>query len=246
MSRLTATALLCLVVPLGACKGCKTEQVQTITLPEAADKAIFATVEQLGPHRCLASVVRTDFKDGVERASHEETVDVAFRSWDRFRVQRLMDGRNVSEIVVVRGKAWMRQAEGPWDERDDAETSRVQLQNTWDIWDEALEPFLDRVQLTEEGKDLLEGRPTQRYAVGLTPLLPDQKLGEGLQPSSLLGTVWIDEAPAVRLMAQVEGTLTDGSRSRTVRLKLARSDFGVDLGIRAPDRADARRAKPGP
>ena len=247
-----------LLVPLAlalGCRGCSEPPVeQGMTLTEAADEATFASVEKLGPHRCLSSIVRTDSRDGVAGASHTEVAEIAWRSWDRFRVTRVMDGQPVSDAIVVGGKPWARSYQGPWEAREDAETFRVQLQATWDSWDPAMEPFGERVAFTEVGRELIEGRWARKFTVTLgpdpeaavataaaDPAAPPKKKKKkkvahrsGFTPVALSGTVWLDEQSAVRLLASVEGQVSQGNLVRSIQLKLTRSDFGEDLNIDPP------------
>lgn len=221
--------------------GCsRTPPPPEVTLAQASDQVIFASVETLGPHRTVASIVRTDLRDGAEVNSHESLLDLAWQDWDNFRVRRLVDGEPVSESVVVKATAWSSQAGGGWSRREDAEPYRVQLQSTWNAWDDAFDTFRDRITLTEEGQEIIEGRRARRYAVSLTPLSPTAKAPRNsrrFEPVSLSGTVWIDEATAVRLVAQVEGELHRGDLTRRITLRLARSDFGADLGLQPPEAA---------
>lgn len=227
-----------LLLSIGACRGCESQpETPPMTLPQAADKAIFASVEQLGPHRCIATISRQDTRDGVASASHQQATEVDWRDWDRFKITRVSDGHPASDVVVVGGVPWARSGSGAWEQRDDAETWRTQLQSTWDSWDEALEPFADRIALTETGRELIEGRWARRYTVALAPE-PDKKVRgrkAAFTPLSLSGTVWLDELTAVRLLAEVEGTVAQGNLQRQITLRLSRSDFGKDLGIRVPD-----------
>lgn len=205
-----------------------------MTLPEAADEAIFASVEKLGPHRCVATYSRADTRDGAPAGGSEQIVDIAWHDWDRFQVTRKANGQPSSEVIVVGGRPWARNRGGRWEEREDPEPWRVQLESTWDTWDEALEPFGDRVALTETGREELEGRWARRFTVSLKPEQTTKGRRPAFTPISLSGTVWLDELTAVRLLAEVEGVVAQGNLQRRITLRLVRSDFGEDLGIRAP------------
>lgn len=264
--------LLLLTATLG-CKGCEEPPAApVVTLPEAADEATFASVEKLGPHRCTSSITRVDSRDGKTGAAHTEVAEIAWRSWSRFRFTRTLDGRLVSDAVVVDDKPWARAYDGPWEAREDAETFRVQLESTWDSWDTALEPFGERIVFTDAGRELIEGRWAQRYTVSLGPdpeaatagaapaspedpasatagqrAAPKKKARahrSGFTPLSLNGTVWIDEQSAVRLMASVEGQVKQGNLVRSISLKLSRSDFDVDLNIDPPPKEQRAKAEP--
>jgi len=65
--------------------------------------AFFASVEQLGPHRCIATISRQDTRDGVASASHQQATEVDWRDWDRFKITRVSDGPPASDVVVVGG-----------------------------------------------------------------------------------------------------------------------------------------------
>lgn len=226
-----------LLLCIAGCRGCKSEpETPPMTLPQAADQAIFASVEKLGPHRCVATISREDTRDGTVSASHQQATEIDWRDWDRFKVTRVSDGHPSSEVVVVGGIPWARSGNGAWDQREDAETWRTQLQSTWDSWDEALEPFEGRIALTENGRELIEGRWARRFSVGLAPEPAAKARGRkpAFTPLSLSGTVWLDELTAVRLLAEVEGTIAQGNLQRRITLRLSRSDFGKDLGIRVP------------
>lgn len=270
MSRLSRAARCWLtLVPLAlalGCRGCREAEVeQGMTLTEAADEATFASVEKLGPHRCLSSITRTDRRDGVAGPSHVEVAEIAWRSWDRFRLTRVMDGQPVSDAIVAAGKPYARTYQGPWEAREDAETFRVQLQSTWDSWDTAMEPFGDRVVFNEVGRELIEGRWARKFEVSLGPdpqdpaataaadeAAPPKKKKKkkkaahraSFTPVSLSGAVWVDEQSAVRLLASVEGQVQQGNLVRSVVLKLTRSDFGADLDIDPPPKSVLAKPEP--
>lgn len=256
MSRLIRLIPLILVLGCRSCEEAPPEPEMTLT--EAADEATFASVEKLGPHRCTSTITRVDSRDGVAGAAHVEVAEISWRDWDRFRLSRVMDGEPVSDVIVVGGKPWAREYDGPWDARDDAEIFRVQLQSTWDSWDTALEPFGERITFTEVGRELIEGRWAHRFSVSLAPDPAAATTAEGAPPKkekkkerarrasftplTLTGTVWIDEISAVRLLAEVEGQVKQGNLVRSISLKLARSAFGEDLNIDPPPKE--ARAKP--
>lgn len=228
--------LLALLV-LNALPGCKPEAPAEppLTLAAASTRATFGTVEQLGPHLARASITRTDLRDGKETASHTEVSEIGWQDWDHFRYKRVQDGDPAIEVLVVGGRAWARQGDGPWQARKDPEPFRVQLRTTWDAWDQALEVFGERVQLDEQTAEVVDGRPARRYAVALTALPEGTKARKrGFEPVRLSGLVWLDEATAVQLTAAVEGEVRQGNLLRRITLKLARSGWGQDLGLAAP------------
>ena len=216
-----------------------------LTLADASEDVIFASVERLGPHRYVASATRTDTRQGRAMADRAETVDIGWESWDRFRYERVVNGSQTMSVIVSDGTPYARHASGSWERKEDAEPYRVQLQSTWSLWDEALEIFGDRVELTLDGEDIVEGRRATRYQVSLRPLPEGAKLrASAFEPTSLSGLVWLDEATAVRLTARVEGEARRGDLVRKVTLRLVRSDFGAPQDIAAPAEARTRDALP--
>lgn len=240
MNRARALALVCLV-------GCEPAPPAEppITLAAASEKITFGTVEQLGPHLARASITRTDLRDGAEVATHVEISEIGWQDWDHFQYRRVLDDKTAIEVRVVAGQAWARQGDGPWQVRKDPEPFRVQLRTTWNAWEQALEVFGERVQLTEVGTDLIDGRPTRRFDVALAPVAEGKKAKKrAFEPVSLSGITWIDEATAIHLTAHVEGEVKQGNLTRRIVLKIARSEFGKDLGIAPPTETAPSRPTP--
>lgn len=237
-----------LALVLGACTPDPSADVvlPPLTQAEASEQVTFASTEQLGPHRFLATIRRVEERAGREVSQHEEVVDIRWESWDRFSHRRLVDGKPVSESVVVDGSAWRRRQGGRWEEGADAETDRQQLRLTWNAWEQAVGPFGDRVILTREGLETVEGRRAIRYAVSLAPSVAEQ-LQQGADgprrrrptssfaPTALSGSLWVDEATAVRLTGQVTGTLERGDYKRVTSLQLARTSIGAAQDIEPPE-----------
>ena len=215
------------------------------SLAETSQEVQFASVDRLGPHHLLSTITTTESRDGREVSSAEETVEIRWQDWDHFVFSRTRDGHPVSAVTVAGSHAWLRRTDGAWVRKDDAEPYRIQLRTTWNTWDQALELFADRIALTEQGADVVEGRSARVYAVSLAPL-PELPPGTAArvraagQPVSLAGRVWIDEATAVRLQADVRGVFERGNRTREISLKLTRSAVGQDQGISRPVRNRGR------
>lgn len=203
-----------------------------MSLPEASEQVTFASIEGIGPHHFLASITRTDTFDSGEEETHDEVIDLAWESFDDFRYKRVVDGRVVSEVVVYQGQAYLRQGDA-WARRQDAEPYRVQLQTTWNAWEQALEMFRDRIDLHETGLDIIEGRRAERYKVKLAggPIASTRR---AFEPLKLKGTLWIDEETAVRLVAEVEGSARQRSMVRRIVLRLSRSAIGEQQDVSAP------------
>lgn len=244
--RLELLLLLLAVLTATACRGCSGPADGEPTLEVIADEVQFESVTRLGPHTLVAVLSRTRTPKEGEPQLTEETIEIAWRDWDNFRHRRLSAGDLRSAVVVVDGVAWTRRLGAGFEKQDDAESYRVGLRNTWRVWDEALEQFEDRIELTEEGQTVVEGRAARRYAVSLAPHpQPKREQRErqaGLPvPSSLQGFVVIDEATAVRLEIDVRGELSDSSGTRTVQLKASRTGIGEDPGLISPP--EARRLR---
>lgn len=217
---------------------CERGPSQQELLADASSQVTFASVEGLGPHLFQVDLVRETERRGGGTVRVEEQVEIAWQSWDLFSVKRTSDGRTVVHNVVYGAVPWV-QVGGRWEEREDAEPHRVQLRTTWDTWKAELAPFEGHMVLTYDGDDVVEGRKALRYTVGLPPET------EGAAPRtrrtqlrSLDGTVWLDEATAVRLKADVTAVTERSGLARTTTLHLARSRFGQDQGIEAPSAAE--------
>lgn len=257
----------CAAVSGGACATEPSESPRTpppLTLEAASEQVTFASIEQLGPHRSLATLERVESHAGRETSRHTESVDIRWESWDRFQYRRDVDGRPVSESVVSDGQAWHRRQGGRWSLIADPETHRQQLRLTWNAWEQAVGPFGDRMALTRVGLEPVEGRRAIRYTLSLTPSVAEQAsssssasssasvVGEGgkssrrrrpsasFEPTSLSGVVWVDEATAVRLTGQVTGTLARADYTRTLSLQLARTGIGLSQDITPPDLGEGR------
>lgn len=245
-SRLTAAAL---VVHLG-CTGAETPD-----LAAAASKAQFESATDLGPHRLSAVIERSESLRGGTPLRRQEGVEIRWESWDAFETRRLVNGEQVSCLRVVDGHAWSQRRDGTWVQRGDPEPARQELRLVWNNWEQALEPFDDRVDLTKSSSEVVEGRRAQRYLVSLADPEPaDQRIDRGKQRGkrkakgkrrrrgnadqrtfrALSGDVVIDETTAVRLLAKVRGEWQDGIRTHAVALDLTRSGFGLPQALTAP------------
>lgn len=206
-----------------------------ITLAEASEEVTFASTEAIGTHTFLATTSREEHRRNRVTSSHEEVVEIHWQDWDNFRYRRLVDEQTVSESAVIEGVAYTRKG-GAWKKRGDAETYRMQLRTTWNIWDQTLKVFGERVVMEEVGTDTIEGRPARRFSLSLGPESPRRsKATQQEQPLTLSGTFWVDEATAVRLTGELEGELGREGYRRAVTLKLARTNIGEPQQIRPSD-----------
>ena len=236
--------------------GCGATDPNAPTLSDASQEVQFESVDRLGPHLYLASIRhRAARADGaVDRT--DEAVEIRWQDWDTFAFRRVVDAQLQSAVVTVEGRPWSLRSKGRWERREDAEPYRLDLRQSWNAWEQALEPFDDRIVLEEEGSELFEGRAVRRYTVSLAPESDDDAVlarGKGkrrrqtrhqkassVQLLSLTGRVWVDEGTAVRLQADVTGELEHRGRRRTVELQLTRSGIGQSQDIEPPVGAGQR------
>ncbi len=226
--------------------GCGPSASDEVDLGQVSQEIQFQSVDNLGPHKYLASVARTESRAGQVAVESVETFEITWQGWDDFEVRRTVDGDPAGVVRVAAGEAWV-EKNGKWQSRGDAEPYRQELRATWSGWDQALDAFRGRVDLLEAEDGVVEGRPARRYTVALRP---EPKVGKAKAkrqareggPTAIEGFVWVDQTTAVRLVADVTGTVQRGDVMRTTHLKLARSGIGQDQGIEPPPKARADRA----
>lgn len=214
--------------------GCGDARKQTDELAAGSLKTTVGTLEQLGPHQMRSSQRRTESRPGAADKVTDELTELTWQDWDHFRLLRRMDGVLVQETVVADGVGWLRQGER-WLRQEDAEPLRVQLRTSWNTWDMALGGHLEHLQFVHDGRDIIGGRPAQRYRVeSLPPEQAPKPRGFGFRPTGVQGQVWLDEATALRLKAEVTATAQVGGATRTTRYELLLSSFGEVEPIRTP------------
>lgn len=223
------------LVSLALGLGCGTEEQDQLDLVQASTTTTFATAEQLGPHRTLTSSRRTEQRAGGAAQTFDEVVEIAWGDWDNFQIRRLADGEAVRETRVVDGKVWVRSGD-TWSRRDDVEPHRMQLRTTWDNWDEALGPLRNHVRMVPDGSDIVEGRPAARFRLELIPDAEAPRVrSSAWQPTSIQGTVWLDEGTALHLKAEFTSVAERKGVTRTLAYTQQRAGFGEDPGITAPE-----------
>lgn len=235
------------------------------TLAEASEAVQYESVAALGPHRMTATTRRTEQRDGAAATAVQEAMEITWQGWSAFEMRRLVDGEQVSLVRVVDGHAWAQRGDGSWVDRGDPEPWRQELRIAWSAWDQALDPFDDRVTLTEAGAEVVEGRRARRYTVSLAPpTTPTRRAGRAKAKSKpgrkarrrpaaeatdplldLSGEVVLDAGTATRLLARVEGRWTQDDRVRTVALDLRRSGIGQPQTLLSPE-PDRPRREPSP
>jgi hypothetical protein len=227
------------VAALGGCGG-GTDAAAPLTLAEGADTTIFASQSALGPHVMNATVRRTVRVDGAPESVTEESVSLRWKDQDHWALERSRDGRPSDAVTVWDGVAW---TEGV--RRPDAEPYRVMLAHTWDPWRLAFEQFEAGLQLEEDDVDVRSGRKAHRHEVSVRPAPEPPADGKGKRrartprPSafevrSAAGEVWIDQATAVRLAADVRVEAVSGAQTHLVELRFSVDGIGGDPGVTAP------------
>ena len=136
-------------------------------LMEASEEVIFASVEELGPHVFIASINRQEFQGEDQLSSHDEVLEIRWKDWDNFSYVRMVDERPVTDILVVDRTAWRKKKNGTLSKHKDAEPFRIQMTNSWNMWDQIMAPFQETIEYSGKSEEEVEGRKTQRYALSL-------------------------------------------------------------------------------
>lgn len=229
--------------------GCSgpSQEAPTMTLERASEEVSFGTISSLGPHRLETSVIRRVLpaSGAAEPLSEtDEQIILAWQDWDNFQYQRLRDGTLVTDNLVVKGNFWERGPSGRKVRGGDPEPVRADLRLAWDVWGASLAPFLDDLVYERVEEGIIEGRAARRFKLDLKPAPTPSR--SGLRPVSLSGHVWLDQATAVRLLAEVQGRWArsgDEGHVQEVVLYLVRSRIGEPQALRAPgvERRKSRR-----
>lgn len=197
-----------------------------IAIAEASGEVTWESTALLGPHHYTASVETTQF----DRPS-TQTVDVLWADWDNYEIERRRDGRLNSRVLLLDGQVWQGD-DNRMRTSENVELYRRELATTWNVFEEALRPFADVVVLEKTSETVVEGRPALVYAVSMKADVPTQSKSV---PTELSGTVTVDEGTAVRLLADVSGTVVDHKgNSKITRVILTRSEIGQVPELVAP------------
>lgn len=204
-----------LLTILLACNGEPPPEEQ---LAAASTTVTWDSAASLGPHRYEAVVDRRTFSESTE------LLELRWGDWDNFELSRRHDGRLAERMVMIDGRAW--KGTTKLNEVDDAELARHQVRTTWNVWSEALDPFRYVMRLDHSGEGVVEGRPVETYTLSIDP---ERSTPPGRhQPVSLSGSVQLDGATAVPLLAQAEGIYADSTgEERSVQVRVTRSEIGV-------------------
>ena len=202
------------------------------TLMEASQQVVFASTEQLGPHRLRSVLNQTEYHGEDIRNQHKEVLLIDWMDWDHWQATQLVDDEVVSEILIMDG-ACLERVGPKYVERPDGEPYRVQLRSMWNQWDSVVRSFEPNTTWTYQSTMTIDGRKVQQYsAAHVAP----SKSSATLFPKRFEGNVWVDEATAVRLLADVTGEWINGPYKKVVTLKIERSEIASDtVGERLAD-----------
>ena len=214
------------------------------TLEQVSQKIGFGTVANLGPHRMEGSITRKVMSNEFT-SDHDTQLTIVWQDWDNFETRRVVDGEVQSHVLVVDARLWVRNSKGRMERQDDPEPYRGELRLLWNFWQEGLEPFHGRVEMEPLELGILEGRPAQRYGLKLAEAPEGWR--SGVTPIDLSGSVWLDQATAVRLLVEDEGSWRVGGEDgllRRMELRLVRSAIGAPQGLMTPRQSrKARKAR---
>ena len=207
------------------------------TIETVSQEITFDSVARLGPHHGVADITRTELRDGDDSRETTESIDIAWNSWTSFHFQRLVDGTPTFEVIAHEGQASSRDGRGPWHPDLDGEMARMDVYTKWNAWDEALGSFRDRITFEDMGETIVDGRPAQRFKVGLAQLpAREQRRNNNrrLMPHRIEGEVLLDKASAVRLRANVEAIEKKTGLTRKTILSIRRTAIGEVQAISSP------------
>ena len=219
-----------LAVLAGLCLGvaCEPGPAPERELVQASREVSFGDIANLGPHRLEASIHRALVANGAREELAQEQVQLVWRDWDNFQLARRRGGAIISQVLVDDGSARVRKADGRLVSASDVEPHRVELRMAWDVWKLGLSVFGGLMEFEHLSDGQLDGRTASHYVVSLAP--EGERERGRVVADSLEGSLWIDEATAVRLMAEVQGSWHRVGQENVineVRVILVRTDFGL-------------------
>lgn len=217
-----------LVAFAAGCRGPSAPGEERLRASQTVD---FGDIAGLGPHRMEASVARTDLSDGGPARTRNEQTRLTWRSWDDFTLERARDGVPFAHFEIAGGRGQVLKPDGVMHAAADLEPLRLELRQAWDVWDPFLGPLRDVIAYTWQGQALIEGRLADQYSVSVAPSGADP--ASRTVPERLDGTLWIDQASGVRLMADVTTRWHRRGHEREAHeahLILVRTDFGLQEG----------------
>ncbi len=224
MSRVAALGLALALAPMG----CEPEVAPEQELVRASREVGFGDIASLGPHRLEATIQRTVIVSGERRPGAQDQIQLVWQDWDNFQLARRRGGEIISQVLVEEGSAQVRKPDGTLAPAADVEPHRVELRMAWDVWSLGLSVFDGMMAFEHQGESQLEGRTASQYRVLLAGDGP-QRVGR-VVADGLEGSLWLDEASAVRLMAEVKGRWHRVGQEEVVHeveLIFVRTDFGL-------------------
>jgi len=230
-----ALAIGSVVFVASAC-GEKPKPQNALLTAQVAQTATFETLKGLGAHRAESLTLNKQWVDGGTLEERDLAVVLNWEGPDRFQWRRLRDGKLRQEILLAEGSGWTRTSTRAYQLLGSTEVHQNALAEHWRLWESALEPFEERIDLRPMGDGLVEGRTAWHYTVALIPAASTAR-ETGTTLTSLEGSVWIDKTTAIRLVAEVSGTWTTLGRlplHHAVEFSLVRSRFGEPQDVRPP------------
>lgn len=198
-------------------------------LAETSHTLNLESLDALGPHRALIQATRSDAV-----GEQSEALELLWGGWDNFQATWARNGKPTRRTLVLGHQVWA----GKLDSMrlfPDPALYVGELGSSWDAYTRVLAPFAERIVLDYQETVLVEGRTAWVYALSMAP---GEDPKRGLVPKHLSGTVTLDQSTAVRLAAEIQGTLWDPQldSDRLVTVTIARSEIGVppDLAEPAP------------
>ena len=222
-------------IALPACFGEKTAHGQDEALT-VAEQATSETWKSLGPHTTRAvTLTKRWLTDGPPEES-DLTVEIRWQDDQTFVWRRVRDGKIRQEILLSEGAGWKRSGKRPFQLVNTPDTYLRSLSENWSVWREAMGPFLGRVTMSQDGDGIVEGRPSWKYLLSLTPQ-EQEPISTRTELKTLSGTLWIDKATAIRLAADIRGSWTTFGRQplhHEMSFKLERTAFAEQQGVVPP------------
>ena len=195
---------------LPACFGERAAHGQDEALTEA-ERATVETWKSLGPHTTRAMTLTKQWLSDGPVDESDLTVEIRWQDDQTFVWRRVRDGKIRQEILLAEGAGWKRTGKRPFQLVNSPDTYLRSLADNWSVWREAMGPFLGRATVSEDGDGIVEGRPSWKYQLSLSP--QDQEpISTRTELKSLSGTLWVDKATAIRLAADIQGSWTTFGR----------------------------------
>ena len=174
-----------------------------------------------------------DMKVSLRELAVEAASEAVVRGgWDNLQATWARNGKPTRRTLVLGSQVWAGKLDRlkQW---PDASLYTGELGSSWDAYTRVLAPFAERLILTYQETVEHEGRSAWVYQASLAPAADPKR---GLVPRALSGTVTLDKATAVRLHAEVQGSLWDPELDceRLVTVNISRSEIGIPPDLAAP------------